>query len=155
VDLLILLALLVGPYVAVRLFSLKADRSDAGALGATLLFLMTGVGHFVLTKKMVEMLPEWIPQRTLIVQVTGALELALAAALAIRRTRVPAGWTALALLVAFFPANIYASLTYAPMGGGSMGPLYLLIRGPLQIAFMYWIYQFCIRPSQRLNPTLT
>lgn len=147
-DLIILLAVLVGP----RLISRK---EDAGAFGAALLFLVTGVGHFVMTAEMAGMLPWWVPMRTQIVQATGVLELALAAALLIRATRPFAGWTALAMLVAFFPANIYASLTYSPMGGGLMGPLYLLVRGPVQLVFLFWIYHFCVLPSRRLQPDLT
>lgn len=153
-DLVILLLLLVGPYLAVRLFSMKFGKSDAGALGAALLFLMTGAGHFALTKKMIGMLPEWLPMRDVIVLATGVLELALAAGLLIRKTRWHAGWAALAFLVAVFPANIYASLTYSSMGGSSMGPLYLLIRAPVQLAFMYWIYQFCIQRARPASPQL-
>ncbi len=146
-DLLILVALLAGPYAAVRLFTLRFNRGDAGALGAALLFLTTGLGHFALTKEMTGMLPEWVPVKTFVVLATGILEFALAAGILDRKTRVSTGWMALVFLVAAFTANIHASLNYSSMGGGSWGPLYLLVRAPVQLVFLIWIYLFCVKPA--------
>ena len=151
-DLAILVGLLVAPYMAVRLFSLEFDRGDAGALGAALLFLATGVAHFVKAEGMIGMLPEWAPARAFIVAASGVFELGLAAALLVRNTRRIAGWTALVFLVGIFPANVYASMTNSPMGGGSWGPLYLLVRAPVQVIFMSWIYGHCVLTSRPPRP---
>ena len=55
-----------------------------------------------------------------------------------------AAWVAAAVLVAFFPANIYAALLHAPMGGHAWGPVYLLVRAPLQLFILWWIWRFLL-----------
>jgi uncharacterized membrane protein len=60
-------------------------------------------------------------------------------------------WVAAAILVLFFPANIYAAINQVPMGGHAWGPEYLLIRAPLQVAILFWVYWFGIKQS---NPAL-
>jgi uncharacterized membrane protein len=141
---LIMLALLAGPYAAVRLLG-RFDSRAAAAYGLALLFVFTGLGHFLQTEAMAQMLPPWVPARVQLVQLTGVLEWGLALGFFIPETRRSAGWMALAVLVAFFPANIYAALNYVPMGGHAWGPEYLLVRAPLQLAIALWVYWFTIR----------
>ena len=52
---------------------------------------------------------------------------------------------AAAVLVAFFPANVYAAFQHAPMGGHAWGPAYLLIRAPLQLFILWWIWRFVLQ----------
>jgi uncharacterized membrane protein len=80
---------------------------------------------------------------------TGVLEIAIALALFSPRWRRAAGWAAAAVLVAFFPTNIYAAFQHAPMGGHAWGPAYLLIRGPLQLFILGWIWVWVLRVPQR------
>ena len=58
------------------------------------------------------------------------------------------------MLVAFFPANIYAALNHVPMGGHAWGPVYLLVRAPVQLIILAWTYVFVIRQpnGQRARP---
>lgn len=140
-----MLALMVGPYLASR-------SRPAGAIGLGLLFLFTGSGHFLQTGPMVEMLPGWMPARVALVYLTGILELAIALSFFVPATRRLAGWTAAAVLVAFFPANIYAALNHVPMGGHAWGPVYLLVRAPLQLAILAWVYAFTLRRPPRSTP---
>ncbi len=101
-----------------------------------------GVGHFARTEQMAEMLPLWVPYRVALIYLTGILEWALAAALLIPGTRRLAGWACIAILVLFLPANIYAALNRVGMGGHLWGPVYLLVRVPLQIVLVGWAYWF-------------
>jgi uncharacterized membrane protein len=119
------------------------------AWGVGLLFLFTASGHFVQAGPMVQMLPPWVPAREALVLATGVLEIAIALALFSPRWRRAAGWAAAAVLVAFFPANIYAAFQHAPMGGHAWGPAYLLIRGPLQLFILGWIWIWILRVPQR------
>ena len=80
-----------------------------------------------------------------LVYATGVLELAIAIALTLPETRRAAGWMAATVLVLFFPANIYAAINHVPMGGHAWGPAYLLVRAPLQLAILAWVYWFTIR----------
>jgi uncharacterized membrane protein len=143
---LIMVALMIGPYLVTR------SRS-APAIGLGLLFLFTASGHFLQTEPMAQMLPPWVPARVTLVYLSGVLEIAIALGFFIPATRRLAGWMAAAVLVLFFPANIYAALNYVPMGGHAWGPIYLLVRAPLQLAILLWIYALILR-QPRPNITL-
>jgi hypothetical protein len=43
------------------------------------------------------------------------------------------------MLVLFVPANVYAAIYHVPQGGHAWG---LLIRAPLQLIILLWIYWF-------------
>ncbi len=121
------------------------DVRTGGVAGLVIVFVFFGIGHFARTQAMADMLPPSIPLRVPIIYATGALEWSLAAALAIPRTRRAAGWACIAVLVGFFPANVYAALNSTGMGGHQWGPVYLLIRAPLQIVLIGWTYWFAVR----------
>lgn len=133
-----MLALMVGPWLARR-------TDGAGVAGLAALFVFTASGHFLQTDVMAQMLPPWIPAPVPLVYLTGVLELAIAIALILPETRRAAGWMAAAALVVFFPANIYAAMNHIPMGGHALGPVYLLVRAPLQLAILLWVYAFTLR----------
>jgi uncharacterized membrane protein len=143
---LIMLALMIGPWVVRRTHA-------AAAIGLALLFLFTGSGHFLQTELMAQMLPPSVPARVALVYATGVLEFALAIGFFIPETRRSAGWMAAAVLVLFFPANIYAAINHVPMGGHAWGPVYLLVRAPLQLAVLLWVYWFTLRrPRSAVAP---
>ncbi|MDB5348485.1 MAG: hypothetical protein JWP89_6862 [Schlesneria sp.] len=146
---LILLVLMTAPYLIVRAYASATKRPidgrHAASVGAGLLFVFTGVGHFVETESMLQMLPPWVPYRGLLVYATGLLEFAIAVGFFVPTTRRATGWIAIGLLVLFFPVNVYAALNRIEMGGHSWGPAYLLIRAPLQVIILLWIYWFAVR----------
>ena len=78
--------------------------------GLATMFLMTGLAHFVgMRDELVRMVPPSLPAPGLLVTVTGVMELVGVAGLVYRRT---AAWSAGALTVlmlAMFPANVYAA----------------------------------------------
>jgi uncharacterized membrane protein len=145
----IMMALLMAPYGLLRLRKAvtgrEFDRYDAGAIGLALLFILTGIGHFSDTDSMSQMLPAWVPGRVTIIYLTGVFELALAAGFLFRKLRHFTGWVTAAMLVLFFPANVYAAINYMPQGGHAWGPVYLLIRAPLQLIILAWVYRFAVR----------
>lgn len=146
----IMLVLMTTPYLVFRLVSAarkrRPDPRPAAALGLALLFTFTAIGHFVKTEAMVAMLPTAFPARTFLVYATGVLEFLIAAGFLFPRTRRLAGQAAVTALLLFFPINVYAALNNIPMGGHAWGPLYLLIRGPLQLAIVLWTFWFVLRP---------
>ena len=129
----------------------QADPRPAAAAGLGLLFLFAASGHFVQTGAMVQMLPPWVPARQFLVYATGVLEIAIAMALFFRRSRVAGAWAAAASLVAFFPANVYAALQHVPMGGHAWGPVYLLVRAPLQLFILWWLWAMVLRPPVQVR----
>jgi uncharacterized membrane protein len=146
---LIMLVLMLAPYLVFRLLSMAMHRDfdarRAASIGLTLLFIFTGVGHFIETGPMSQMLPPWVPARVLIIYLTGLLEFGIAIGFLFDKYRQYTGWAAAAVLVLFFPGNIYAAINHIPMGGHEWGPVYLLIRAPLQAIIVFWVYWFTIR----------
>jgi uncharacterized membrane protein len=150
-----MLVLMMAPYLVVRVLSAVMHRDfdarGAAAIGLGVLFIFTGVGHFIQTEPMAQMLPRWVPEQVLLVYLTGVLEFAIAIGLLVPKTRRFTGWVAAVVLVLFFPVNIYAAINYIPMGGHAWGPVYLLVRAPLQAIILFWVYWFIIK---QLNTAL-
>lgn len=93
--------------------------------GLTALFLMTGVVHFVpgYRESMVAMVPPWLPWPEALVAVTGVLELAGAVGLWVRPFKRTAAVCLVLLMIAMFPANVYASLNGIEFNGSAPEPL--------------------------------
>ena len=125
------------------------DAPTAGCLGLALVLGFTGIGHFLKTEPMVAMLPPWVPAPTVLVYVSGVIELVLAVAVVVPRGREIAGWLITVMLVVFLPVNVFAAVNQVGMGGHQWGPAYLLIRVPLQLILIAWAYRFAIRPTGR------
>lgn len=152
--LLVLCGILLGSFalltVAQRVQGIaRLDAGTRGRISLALLFLFTGIGHFVNTGEMTAMLPAWVPARTAIVYATGLLEWAGAIGLLVPRFSHMAGLCLFMFLLAVFPANVYAAINRVGMGGHDAGPVYLLVRGPFQLLLVWWTYEFGIRRSPK------
>lgn len=129
------------------------DRRGRIALAAVMVF--AAAGHFAQTGPMSLMLPPWVPMRVPLVYATGALELAIAAALLLPRLARPAGIFLIAYLVLIFPSNVYAAIERVPMGGHAMGPKYLWARAPFQLVLIAWTWWFAVRRRPPAAPGAT
>jgi uncharacterized membrane protein len=150
VNLLLLPALMIGTYFTVRAvqrFSKNTadDRQLAGRIALAALLIFTGAAHFFKTAEMAQMVPAFIPNRELIVIVTGVLELAAAVGLLPRKTAPVVGKLLVLFFVAIFPANIYAAINHVDLGGHGEGMRYLILRLPLQLFFIAWTWWFTFR----------
>ncbi|MEE2038840.1 DoxX family protein [Nocardiopsis sp. CT-R113] len=132
---LITLAVVTTALLALGAAGVRRLRSWPLALrgGLAAMFTLTGVSHFVgLREELIAMVPPALPAPDLLVTVTGILELAGAAGLLWART---SPWSAAglgALLVAMFPANVYAITTGASAGFTESLP----IRTAMQAVFL-------------------
>jgi uncharacterized membrane protein len=147
---LILLAILTVPLLIVwrlRSLGLQVSPGTGGIIGLVLVFLLTASAHFLMPQALAAMLPPFVPARLPIVYLTGGLEIALALGIALPATRRLAGLAAIAALVLFFPANVYAAFTRVDIAGHAWGPTYLLIRAPLQALLIAWTWWFTVRPA--------
>jgi uncharacterized membrane protein len=81
------------------------------AVGLAAMFILTGFAHFApaLRADLIAIVPPRLPAPGLLVTVTGVLELLGAAGLLLPATRVAAAVCLLVLMLAMFPANLYAS----------------------------------------------
>lgn len=101
--------------------------------GLAAMFVLTGVVHFVfLREELIAMVPPQLPAPGLLVTVTGVLELAGAAGLLWHRTAPWAAGGLTLLLIAMFPANVYAAID----GQSAMAAEPLLLRTLIQILFV-------------------
>ncbi|CDO90957.1 hypothetical protein AWC29_14895 [Mycobacterium triplex] len=110
-----LIALLLGSIVA-RVAGLLGVGYLAGwtaaiAVGLAAMFVLTGIAHFAppLRRDLIAIVPPRLPAPGLLVTITGVLELLGAAGLLLPETRVTAAACLLLLMLAMFPANVYAS----------------------------------------------
>ncbi|MBU9763207.1 hypothetical protein FR943_05025 [Mycobacterium sp. TNTM28] len=116
----VFLTLVLGSAVARGIGLLGVDYLDswpkAIAVGLAAMFVMTGVAHFVdpLRRDMIAIVPPALPAPAALVTVTGVLELAGAAGLLYPPTRVAAAVCLLVLMLAMFPANVYAARMPSP-----------------------------------------
>lgn len=112
---------------------------DAARIGMAVLFVFTGVAHFSrLRTDMAAMIPPPLTGALWVIYVTGVFEFAGAIGLLLPAVRRLAAWCLVALLVAMFPANVYAVLRHIKLGGRETTPL--LVRTPMQI---FWIATLC------------
>ncbi len=83
----------------------------AVAVGLAAMFLVTGIAHFVAPVRggLIAIVPPRLPAPGLLVTITGVLELLGAVGLLIPQTRVAAAACLALLMVAMFPANVYAA----------------------------------------------
>jgi uncharacterized membrane protein len=135
------LFVLIGVTGAVYVLSAAVARSSRGhwttALrgGLAAMFAMTGTTHFVVLREdLIAMVPPALPAPDLLVTATGVLELAGAAGLLWRPTARWAAAGLAGLLVAMFPANVYAALSGNGIGGAAPTPLGL--RTFVQVVFL-------------------
>jgi uncharacterized membrane protein len=110
-----LITLLLGTIVARTVGWFGVDYvnswSAAIAVGLAAMFVLTGVAHFAppMRADLIAIVPPRLPAPGLLVTITGMLELLGAAGLLLPVTRVAAALCLLVLMLAMFPANIYAS----------------------------------------------
>jgi len=120
------------------------SSSWSGALRYALaaMFMFTAMSHFAPRTRpdLVRMVPPMFPKPALLVTITGVLELLGAIGLLIPPFIAPAALALGLLLIAMFPANIYAAQQALTIGGRAATPLAL--RFPLQlfwIGALWWI----------------
>ncbi|MBD0843855.1 DoxX family protein [Streptomyces sp. TRM68416] len=112
-------------------------RSERSPLLLAGLLATAGVAHFAAPRQFDAIVPRSLPgtPRTW-TYVSGAAELALAAGIALPRTRKTAARAAAAFFVGVFPANVKMAVDYrhrpAPARAAALGRL------PLQVPLVLW-----------------
>ena len=116
------------------------DWRMATRAGLAIMFVFTGLAHFGRTRHdLVRMVPPQLPNPSALVTLTGVAELVGAVGLVIPALARWAAYGLMALLVAMFPANIYAARIGHTIDGRPHTRMAL--RLPLQvlwIAMLWW-----------------
>nr|WP_299173438.1 DoxX family protein [uncultured Allomuricauda sp.] len=147
-PLLVLLSSFIISIFVIKIIKKECDFALSARIAMSLMLLFTAIGHFVFTKGMSMMIPNFIPFKESFVHLTGVFEILLAIGLLIPKLKVISGWALLIFLLLMLPANIYASMHNVNYQKGTFdgnGLAYLWFRIPLQILFIVWTYIFSIR----------
>ena len=142
------LIVMLGSWVVVRAIGFIGAWDVADSWSASLrfalaaMFLFTAVSHFHPRTRpdLIRMVPDVLPAPSMLVTVTGVLELLGAIGLLVPGTTAAAAYGLLALLVALFPANVHAARAGLHVAGRPATPL--IWRAPLQvfwIAALWWV----------------
>jgi len=105
-----------------------------------LFFVGAGVWHFVRPAFYLKIMPPYLPWHRELVYLSGAFEIAGGVGILVPSLRRAAGWGLIALLVAVFPANVQMFLDVLADQGWTTWTLILLVRLPLQIPFLLWVW---------------
>jgi uncharacterized membrane protein len=106
---------------------------------ASAFYIGAGILHFTKTAFYLKIMPPYIPWHLAMVQISGVCEILGGLGLLIPPVCRAAAWGLVALLIAVFPANIYMVTNPAAAGAGSLSPLVLWGRLPLQLVFIVWV----------------
>jgi uncharacterized membrane protein len=149
------LVVMLAAWVGLRLLgvvgALHAADSWVGALrnAFAMMFAFTGLSHFLprTRPELVRMVPPCLPNPGLLVTVTGILEFLGAAGLLVPSLVSISAYALIALLVALFPANVYAARLRLPVGGRPA--MSLSFRLPLQLVWigaLWWVARAGVTP---------
>ncbi|MCA1707703.1 MAG: DoxX family membrane protein [Actinobacteria bacterium] len=109
---------------------------------------LAGINHFVMPGTYERIIPAGLPAPRMLVYVSGVVEIVGALGTMHPRTRRRAGWLLVATLVAVFPANVYMALNADDFPGVPGGQAALIVRLPLQVLFIYWVWVATMGPGE-------
>ena len=121
-------------------------------------FIFAGTAHFAMPRVYETMMPPWLPAHAALIAISGLAEIAGGIGVLTTRFRRPAAWGLVALLVAVFPANVHlaldpaaasaflhATMPAAVADAVASPRLLMILRLPLQILFIVWVWWSCLR----------
>ena len=116
-----------------------APRSVWRMIGRAIVFVwffLGGIGHFVLTKTFVSVVPPYVPFPVEMVYFTGICEIAGALALFYKPLRQIAGWCLIALAICVTPVHVQMLIEAEKYK--ALGPVVLWVRLMIQ-PILIWI----------------
>lgn len=115
------------------------------------IFIAAGVLHFVIPRFYLRIMPPYIAEdlHLTLVYVSGGFEILGGVGLLIPQLRTAAGIGLILLLLAVFPANVYHFQKFLQSEGWSVATIGWLIRLPLQIPLLWWVYRVSLSSSAR------
>ncbi|MCF0051855.1 hypothetical protein LXM25_17440 [Dyadobacter sp. LJ53] len=131
-----------------KIFSRDWNLPLSGNLALGVMLCFTALGHFMFTKGMSMMIPDFIPFKKEVVYFTGVLEIILGLALLFPTFRPIIGIIIIVFFILILPANIYAAIKNLNYEKGTFdgeGLRYLWFRVPLQLFFIAWVWFFAVR----------
>ena len=113
------------------------DASGRSATALAALLAGAGALHFATPKAYEQIVPRWLPARRAVVYASGVAEIGCAVGLWHPPTRRFAGWAAVGLLVAVFPANVQMAIDARSSASRTRRWL-TYVRLPMQAPLVWW-----------------
>jgi uncharacterized membrane protein len=135
----IILAIILQTAAVIGLNPQKNFRDNA-RVATGIAFIFTGVSHFLIPGKFMEMMPPFLPAPEFLIYLSGVFEILGGIGLMISGTKKLATMGLILLLLAVFPANIYVALKNIQLGGFMNYALYQWLRLPMQFVLMAWVW---------------
>jgi len=104
-------------------------------------FIVAGICHFVFPAAYLAIVPPFLPWPEGLVWISGIAEIAGGIGVLLESTRRVAGYGLIALLVAVFPANVYAVFAGTTIDGWAVPTWLLWLRLPFQAALIVWVWR--------------
>lgn len=123
----------------------RLETPAGGGWGGTVLgvfFILAGAMHFVVPELYVRIVPPLLPSPRLLIIISGVAEIAGGVGLFLPRTRRAAAWGLVLLLIAVFPANVYAAVAHVALPGPYGRSWVQWLRLPLQIPLLIWTWRY-------------
>ncbi|MBL6446001.1 hypothetical protein JMN32_06755 [Fulvivirga sp. 29W222] len=147
-PLIVLFAVFAISSLVIKWITKQIDYQLAGRIAMACMLLFTAIGHFVFSKGMTAMLPNFLPYKSELVFLTGLLEIGFAIGLLLPRFQQITGWVLIIFFVLILPSNIKAALeriNYQTGEPDGPGPSYLWFRVPMQLLLIAWVYLSSLR----------
>ena len=143
---------LFGSALIARIF---VPWKDAARIGMAVMVIFTAISHFApsISRDLAAMIPPPLTGAMWVIYVTGVLEIAGAIGLLTRRYRRAAAICLVLLLIAMFPANVYAAMAGVPLRGAAATPLWL--RTPMQLFWIALLWWTSIRRERPMQASVT
>ena len=117
---LIVLIIVFGMSVfALKLTTHKYNFPLSARIAMSAMLLFTAIGHFIFTKGMAMMIPNFISFKTEMVYLTGIIKIVAAVGLLIPGLRVLTAWLLLLFFLLLLPSNIQASIKHIDIEKGT------------------------------------
>lgn len=107
-------------------------------------FVLAGLNHFRDPNFYRAMMPPLLPAPGALNVISGVCEILGGLGVLLPQTRRFAGWGLIALLIAVFPANIYAAMQ-GQLPGLDTPSWVLWVRLPFQALFVFWVWSVTLR----------
>ncbi len=107
--------------------------------------MWAGVNHFRAPDAYVAIMPPALPRPLELVYLSGVAEIVGGIGVMWPRARRMAGWGLILLLIAVFPANVYALMNGMKIGETVVPTWALWARLPLQGVLMWWVWAACLQ----------
>ena len=122
--------------------------TKVGRWALAVFFVAGGLNHFRDPAFYLSMMPPVLPFPEALNALAGVFEILGGLGVLVPRTQRFAGWGLIALLIAVFPANIYAALN-GKIAGLDAQPWALWARLPFQALFLAWVWAVTLRKEKR------